>query len=118
MSAATLPPNFFDAVATVYTRPPGGTFTVAARTGLACRLVNLSGPDPRASPERAALASAPALDWEASYVMPDVAQVRITAHPDAALIGTNWTPVHGTLSAPADWTNTVTYRRAEVVRVT
>lgn len=118
MSAATLPPNFFDARATVYTRPTGGTFTVAAKTDLACRLVGLSNPDPRASPERAALATAPHLIWEASYVMPDVAQVRITAHPDSALVGTNWTPVRGTFSAPADWTNVVSYRRAEVSKAT
>jgi hypothetical protein len=116
MAAAVLPPNFFDSLCTVYTRPSGGTFTVAARTGLRCRLVNLSGPDPRISPERAGLAPAPALVWEAAYVMPDVAQVRITAHPDSALIGSNWTVVRGTLSAPADWTNSVVYRRAEISR--
>jgi hypothetical protein len=116
MAAAVLPPNFFDATCTVFTRPAGGTFTVASRTGLRCRLVNLSGPDPRISPERAGLAPAPALIWEAAYVMPDVAQVRITAHPDSALIGSNWTVVRGTLSAPADWTNAVVYRRAEISR--
>jgi hypothetical protein len=117
MSAATLPPNYFDATATVLTRGSGGDFTVSARTGLACRLVNLSGPDPRSSPERAALASAPALIWEAGYVMPDVAQVQITAHPDSTLVNTKWAPVRGTLSAPADWTNAITYRRAEVSKV-
>jgi hypothetical protein len=119
--ASLLPPNFFDALATVYRGPTGANAAfsdpLVLRTAVPCRLVNLSGPDPRVSPERAVLAAAPALVWDAAYPLPsDAAGVRITAHPDSTLAGSTWNVNRATVSAPADWTNTVTYRRAEITR--
>ncbi len=92
----------------VYTPDPAtGAYTVVARTGLACRLVQ-QGMSTDMGPARAEKAPGPKLLWDASYVMPESAQLEIS--------GVRWNVEPGTLYAPRLPDGTVYYRAAQVVR--
>lgn len=95
-----------DQTATVYTPAVSdGTYTVVAKTGLACRLV-LATIATASGAERAAQTGARLLLWGPGYSMPESAQV--------AVGGVRWNVQPGTLAAERGPSGAVILQRAEV----
>ncbi len=91
---ATLIRSVLTMRATVYGRSTAGTFTVALKTGLACRLEEVEGgrrPGATAS-QRRELASLGSLRWDATYDLPETGvQIEVNAYP-----GKRWAPIAAT----------------------
>ncbi len=98
-----------DQTADVYT-PDGtdGSFTVLAKSGLACRLAYVQNAPAGVGGEREAIGSNRRLLWEEDYTMPDNAQV--------AVDGERWNVLAGSFGKPRGPSGGVEYRRCEVTR--
>src|SRR5688572_16763891 len=99
-----------DQTAKVYTADPeDGEYTVLAKSGLACRLVRMTGTVAPAA-ERPELAGQRTLLWLPEYQMPDTAQVEID--------GRRWNIQAGTIDYPRGPVSQKMYGRAGVVEAT
>lgn len=94
--------------ATVYTpHATTGAYTVAAKTGLRCRLAIKMAPG-AAADDRAEMVGARRLLWDEAYTMPSNAQIEIDSE--------RWNVVPGTIDNLTDLGTTVLYRRCDVVK--
>ena len=85
-----------------------GAYTVAAKTGLRCRLAYIEQGGSRIGGEREAIGSKRRLLWAEAYTMPDDAQVLIDSQ--------RWNVKEGTCGELTGIDgSTVIYRRCEVV---
>lgn len=67
----------FRKTATVYGRAAGGQYTTLLTTGLACNLLHLSSQNAPTGGARTEFAARRRFVWDASYVMPQYAQIEV-----------------------------------------
>lgn len=103
--AATL-----DHTATVYGEDAAtGAYSVVLRTGLLCALHRLGTQPDISAADRAELAASRRFVWDATYALPETAQVDVG--------GVRWQPVAGTFWAYPEPPSTPVLRSCDVVRV-
>jgi hypothetical protein len=108
-SRSLLPAGLLDKTATVYAADPAaGGYTVAAKSGLRCRLSIVGSGQARSGDERAELAALRRLYWAESYAMPNDVQVEIDDE--------RWNVMNGTQQAPTMPGGAVAYRSCDLAR--
>ena len=105
-----VPAGFLNKTATVYGETVAtGAYTTVLQSNLACALRPLDVRPATSGMDRAELSALRRLVWDATYVMPETAQLLID--------GLRWDVVSGTFQSPDTRTGTNVIRTCDVRRV-